>query len=176
MFSDCCTIRQTPTSGFGLKSADQALRAPHARPLSSLEKSYSIAREMPAGPWSCRIRRTRNLLLFSSNLERFARLYSLRRHTRVNKRHARWSRGELGAQLRPKGKIMRVLEASKSTNARADGFAALRAGKTASSSTSRMSQSARTRTSRPSEISFLAAPTVIETSPSPARRPPTRPR
>ena len=63
---------------------------------------------------------------------------------------------------------MTVLEASKSTNARADGFAALRAGKTASSSTSPMSQSARTRTSRPSEISFLAAPTVIETSPSPA--------
>lgn len=64
---------------------------------------------------------------------------------------------------------MTVLEASKSTNARADGFAALRAGKTASSSTSPMSQSARTRTSRPSEISFLAAaPTVIEMSPSPA--------
>ena len=36
--------------------------------------------------------RTRILLLFSSNLERFARLYSLRRHTRVNKRHAGWSR------------------------------------------------------------------------------------
>jgi hypothetical protein len=64
---------------------------------------------------------------------------------------------------------MTVLEASKSTNARADGFAALRAGKTASSSTSPMSQSARTRTGRPSEISFLAAaPTVIEMSPSPA--------
>ena len=63
---------------------------------------------------------------------------------------------------------MTVLETSKSTNARADGFAALRAGKTACSSTSPMSQSARTRTSRPSEISFLAAPTVIETSPSPA--------
>ena len=78
--------------GVGLKSADQALRAPHARPLSSLEKSYSIAREMPAVPWSCRIRRTRILLLFSTNLERFARLYSLRRHTRVNKRHAGWSR------------------------------------------------------------------------------------
>ena len=63
---------------------------------------------------------------------------------------------------------MTVLETSKSTNARADGFAALRAGKTACGSTSSMSQSARTRTSRPSEISFLAAPTVIETSPSPA--------
>jgi len=37
------------TSGFGLKSADQALRAPHARPLSSLEKSYANAREMSAG-------------------------------------------------------------------------------------------------------------------------------
>ena len=36
---------------------------------------------------------------------------------------------------------MTVLEASKSTNARADGFAALRAGKTASSSTSPMSLS-----------------------------------
>ena len=48
------------------------------------------------------------------------------------------------------------------------GFAALRARKTACSSTSPMSQSARTCTSRPSEISFLAAPTVIETSPSPA--------
>src|SRR6266566_1818184 len=77
MFSDCCTICQTPASGFGLKSADQALRAPHARPLSSLAKSYSIALEMPAVPWSCRIRRTQ-ILLFSSNLERFARLYSLR--------------------------------------------------------------------------------------------------
>src|SRR5262245_35925382 len=85
MFSDCCAIRQTPASRFGLKSADQALRAPHARPLSSLEKSYSIAREMPAVPWSCRIRLKRNLLVFSSNLQRFARLYSLRRHTRVNK-------------------------------------------------------------------------------------------
>lgn len=63
---------------------------------------------------------------------------------------------------------MTVLEAGKSTNARSDGFAALRAGKTACSSTSPMSQSARTRTSRPSEIPFLAAPTVIETSPSPA--------
>src|SRR5262249_32895329 len=93
-FSDCCAICQTPASGFGLKSADQALRAPHARPLCSLEKSYSIAREMPAVRWSCRIRRTRILLLFSSNLERFARLYSLQRHTRVNKRHARWSRGD----------------------------------------------------------------------------------
>src|SRR4051794_7023614 len=48
MFSDCCAIYQTPASGFGLKSADQALRAPHARPLSSLEISYSIAREIPA--------------------------------------------------------------------------------------------------------------------------------
>ena len=63
---------------------------------------------------------------------------------------------------------MTVPEASKSTNARADGFAALRDGKTACSSTSPISQSARTRTSRPSEMSFLAAPTVIETSPSPA--------
>jgi hypothetical protein len=52
---------------------------------------------MPAVPWNCRIRRTRILLLFSSNLERFARLYSLRRHTRVNKRHARWSRGDSDA-------------------------------------------------------------------------------
>ena len=33
-----------------MKSAGQALRAPHARPLSGLEKSYSIAREMPAVP------------------------------------------------------------------------------------------------------------------------------
>ena len=112
--------------------------------------------------------RTRILLLFSSNLERFARLYSLRRHTRVNKRHARWSRGELGAE----GKIMTVLEASKSTNARADGFAALRAGKTACSSTSPMSRSARTRTSRPCEISFLATPKRRdEPEPSGARRP-----
>src|SRR5439155_14757049 len=101
MFSDCCAIRQTPASRFGLQSADQALRAPHPRPLSSLEKSYSIAREIPAIPWSCRMRRTRNLLLFSSNLERFARLYSLRRHTRVNKRHAPFVPRELGAQLRP---------------------------------------------------------------------------
>jgi hypothetical protein len=31
---------------------DQALRAPHARPLSGLDKSYSIAREMPAVRWS----------------------------------------------------------------------------------------------------------------------------
>jgi len=38
---------------------------------------------------------------------------------------------------------MTVLEASKSTHARADGLAALRAGKTACSSTSPMSQSAR---------------------------------
>ena len=68
---------------------------------------------------------------------------------------------------------MTVLEASKSTNARADGFAALRAGKTASSSTTPMSKSARTRTSRPSEISFLAAPTVIETSPATAAANPT---
>jgi hypothetical protein len=44
--------------------------------------------------------------------------------------------------------------------------AALRAARTARSSTSPMSQSARTRTSRPFEIPFLAAPTVIETSPS----------
>ena len=50
MFSDCCTICQTPASGVGLKSAGQALRAPHARPLSGVEKSYSIAREMPAVP------------------------------------------------------------------------------------------------------------------------------
>jgi hypothetical protein len=71
---------------------------------------------------------------------------------------------------------MTVLEASKSTNARADGFAALRAGKTASSSTSPMSQSVRTRTSRPSEISFLAAPTVIETSPATAAANPTSPK
>ncbi len=55
---------------------------------------------------------------------------------------------------------MTELEAARSTT--------LRAGKTACNSTSPMSQSARTRTSRPSEISFLAAPTVIETSPSPA--------
>ena len=51
-FSDGCTICQTPVTRVGLKSADQALRAPYARPLSSLEKSYSIAREMPAVPWS----------------------------------------------------------------------------------------------------------------------------
>jgi hypothetical protein len=68
---------------------------------------------------------------------------------------------------------MTVLEASKSTNAGADGFAALRAGKTACSSTSRMSRSARTRASRPSEISFLAAPTVIETSPATVAADPT---
>jgi hypothetical protein len=67
---------------------------------------------------------------------------------------------------------MTVLEASKWTNARADGFAALRAGKTASS-TSPMSQSVRTRTSRPSEVSFLAEPTVIETSPATAAANPT---
>jgi hypothetical protein len=36
----------------------------------------------------------------------------------------------------PEGKIMTVLEASKSKNAREDGFAALRAGKTSCSSTS----------------------------------------
>jgi hypothetical protein len=60
---------------------------------------------------------------------------------------------------------MTVLEASKSTNARADCFVAFRAGKTACRSTSPISQSARTHTTRPSEISFLAAPTVIETSP-----------
>lgn len=63
---------------------------------------------------------------------------------------------------------MTVLEANKSTNADVDGFAALRAGKTACSSTSAKSQLARTRTSRPSVISFLAAPTIIERSPSPA--------
>ncbi|WP_247434179.1 hypothetical protein [Bradyrhizobium sp. 139] len=56
-----------------MKSADQALRAPHARPLSSLEKSYSIIGEMPAFPWSCRVRRTRILLRFSDDYERFAR-------------------------------------------------------------------------------------------------------
>jgi hypothetical protein len=61
---------------------------------------------------------------------------------------------------------MTVLEASKSTNAGADGFAAWRAGKTACSSTSPISRSAKTRASRPSEISFLATPTVIETSPA----------
>src|SRR6266550_1187064 len=83
MFSDCCTICQTPASGFGLKSADQALRAPRAGPLSSLEKSYSIAREMPAVPWSCRIRRSRILLLFSSNLERFARQTRLSSENRL---------------------------------------------------------------------------------------------
>src|SRR3954467_7754979 len=40
MFSDCCTVYQTPATGlgFGLNSADQALRAPHARPLPSLEE------------------------------------------------------------------------------------------------------------------------------------------
>lgn len=64
---------------------------------------------------------------------------------------------------------MTVPEASKSTNASADGFAALRARKTACSSTSPMSQSARTRMIQPSEISFLAAArTIIEWSPSPA--------
>ena len=48
------------------------------------------------------------------------------------------------------------------------GFAALRAEKTARSSTSTMCPlSGEARTSRPSEISFLAVPTVIETSPSP---------
>ena len=68
---------------------------------------------------------------------------------------------------------MTVLEASKSTNAGADGFAALRAGKTACSSTPPMSRSARTRESRPCEISFLAAPTVIETSPATVAANPT---
>ena len=62
---------------------------------------------------------------------------------------------------------MTVLGASKPTNAHADGFAALRAGKTASSSTSPMSQAARTCASRPFEISFLAAPaTAAATSTS----------
>jgi hypothetical protein len=56
----------------------------------------------------------------------------------------------------------------KSTNARAAGFAALPAGKTAWSSMSPMSQSGRTRTNSPSASSRLAAPSVIETSPSPA--------
>ena len=60
---------------------------------------------------------------------------------------------------------MTVLGANKSTNAGADGFAASRARKTECNSTSAMSQSARTRTSRPSGVSFLAAPTIIETSP-----------
>src|SRR3954451_17020314 len=50
---------------------------------------------MPAVPWSCRIRQTQAFLLFSSNLERFAGLYSPGRPTRVNKRHARWFRGNL---------------------------------------------------------------------------------
>jgi len=66
---------------------------------------------------------------------------------------------------------MTELEVSKATNARADGFAALRAEKTAGSSTSPLSQSARTRTSRSCEIPFLAAPAVIETSSSPAANP-----
>ena len=67
---------------------------------------------------------------------------------------------------------MTALEASKSTKARADGFAALRDEKTACSSTSPMSQSARTRTSRPCEISFLATPKRRdEPEPSGARRP-----
>lgn len=57
---------------------------------------------------------------------------------------------------------MTVLEASKSTNARADGFAAFRAGKTAGSSALPMSWLPRTRTSGASAISFLAAPTVIK--------------
>jgi hypothetical protein len=68
---------------------------------------------------------------------------------------------------------MTELEASKPTNARADGFAALRAEKTAGSSTSPLSQSARTRTSRSCEIPFLAVPAVIETSSSPAAANPT---
>ena len=46
---------------------------------------------------------------------------------------------------------MTVLEASKSTNARADGFAALRAGKTACSSTS-----LKVTTRRPSTITEVA--------------------
>ena len=68
---------------------------------------------------------------------------------------------------------MTVLEASKSTNAGADGFGALRAGKTACSSTSRMSRSARTGASRPSEISCLAAPSLIETNPATVAADPT---
>src|SRR6516164_4873685 len=63
---------------------------------------------MPAVCWSCRIRRTRILLLFSSNLERFARLYSLRRHTRVYKRHARWSRGDSERNCDPEGDTIMV--------------------------------------------------------------------
>jgi hypothetical protein len=47
MFSGCCTICQTPASGFVLKSADQALRAGTRAPLSSLERSYSVAQEIP---------------------------------------------------------------------------------------------------------------------------------
>jgi hypothetical protein len=70
---------------------------------SSSSSFWLRKRLMPAVRWSCRIRRTRILLLFSSNLERFARLYSLRRHTRVNKRHARWSRGDSERNCDPEG-------------------------------------------------------------------------
>src|SRR5205807_1177211 len=101
MFSDCCTICQTPASGFGLKSADQALRAPRARPLSGLEKSYSIAREMPAVPWSCRIRRTRILLLFSGNLERFARQTRLSSENRLSQAREVIMRAFIGRLAHP---------------------------------------------------------------------------
>jgi hypothetical protein len=52
----------------------------------------------------------------------------------------------------PQRKIPTVLEASRSTNGRADGVAAASAGKTASGSTSPMSQLTRTRARRPFEI------------------------
>jgi hypothetical protein len=88
--------------------------------------------------------------------QRFARLYSRRRHTRVNGAVPAVPEGIRSATAIQNERIMTVLEASKSTNARADGFAALYAEKGASGSTSPMSQLARTRTSRPFEIPVLA--------------------
>ncbi|WP_312016612.1 LysR substrate-binding domain-containing protein [Bradyrhizobium japonicum] len=70
MFSDCCTICQ---SAVGLRSRLIKLFARHTRGLSSLEKSYSISREMPALPWFCGVRRAAESPSFNDDYERFAR-------------------------------------------------------------------------------------------------------
>jgi hypothetical protein len=68
------------------------------------------------------LRETADADLLSSNLERFAPLYWLRRHTRFNKHDARRFRGNSERYCDAEAKIKSVLEASKSTNARADGL------------------------------------------------------
>jgi len=128
-----------------------------------LEKWYAIGREMPAVPGLAGYDgRGSSFILAAiwSDLLGFTRYGGTRGSINDIPRF----RGNSERNCDPEGKIMTVFEASKSANARTDGLAALHVKKTACSSSSPMSQLARIRTGRPSEISFLAEPTLIETS------------